>query len=718
MEILLRRRACITRRTLGIASYSAVYHFPNGVTVSAKDSTANGYNGSINGSAAATSSGAIDGAVSLNGTSQYVSSTYFQASSTQNTYEAWIKVPSTTTNVAVAIQDRGPGSGHSLTLALDGNLACGGSNCGTALGNVVNPVGKLMFGADSANIWIGVEASSAPSNDNKWHFIAGTFFATSGTAIATSDFNIYIDGAVTSTRTSGNTGSDTSPLTGLASTTFGYHPAWNSYFGGSIDEVRISKTVRPLPWISTEYNNEHSPSTFITAAAQESPPSFTQAAYRWFANVASTTVGAPLAAQNVTTTATLVTSSTFRLRMLARVSGSQADSGTQSFNLQYVDAGTGTCVAPSGGNPASYTNVATSTGLFQFLNNGVTDGSPLTATGTDPVDGSSTIVNETYDQSNPFSNSQGAIAAGADGKWDFALTNSGTKVGATYCFRAVPASGGVFSSYAVYPTVVIGDVAPTVGPVTLNGNNNISLTIATTTLIQATTSVSDGNGYTDIATTTAVIYRTSLGPNCTPDNNDCYVTSPCSLTSCYATTCNATCGANIWYYAQPTDANTPWSSDSWSAAVNASDASSATGTATSTGLELYSLLGIQVTSTIGYGTFSPGQTMASLTVPIAIANIGNVSLNTTLYGTNMTSGAYSVPVGNQHYATSVLAFASGTALLANPGTTVPLAIPKTTSSISASRTLDWGISIPVPQSSGNFTGVNTFISVENSLPWP
>jgi hypothetical protein len=110
--------------------------------------------------------------------------------------------------------------------------------------------------------------------------------------------------------------------------------------------------------------------------------------------------------------------------------------------------------------------------------------------------------------------------------------------------------------------------------------------------------------------------------------------------------------------------------------------------------------------------------MASLTVPIAIANIGNVSLNTTLYGTNMTSGAYSVPVENQHYATSVLAFASGTALLANPGTTVPLAIPKTTSSISASRTLDWGISIPVPQSSGNFTGVNTFISVENSLPWP
>jgi hypothetical protein len=101
-----------------------------------------------------------------------------------------------------------------------------------------------------------------------------------------------------------------------------------------------------------------------------------------------------------------------------------------------------------------------------------------------------------------------------------------------------------------------------------------------------------------------------------------------------------------------------------------------------------------------------------------VANIGNVSLNTTLYGTNMTSGAYSVSVGNQHYATSVLVFASGTALLANPGTTIALAIPKTTSTSPASKTLDWGISIPNPQASGNFTGVNTFIGVENSLPWP
>jgi hypothetical protein len=66
----------------------------------------------------------------------------------------------------------------------------------------------------------------------------------------------------------------------------------------------------------------------------------------------------------------------------------------------------------------------------------------------------------------------------------------------------------------------------------------------------------------------------------------------------------------------------------------------------------------------------------------------------------------------------VLPFASGTALLANPGTTVMLAIPKTTSTVAANKTLDWGLVVPNPQPSGNFTGVNTFIGVENSLPWP
>jgi hypothetical protein len=703
------------------ANYTAVWHMAsvNGSTTFAtKDSTVNANNGAIVGGATSTV-GQIDGAANFNGTSQDVTTPYFQSSSTAATYEAWVRVPSSTVNVDVILSDRGSGAGHSLTLALDGDLACGSTSCGSTLGSVPTSTGKAMFGDDSNGIWVGTGATAVNSYNNSWQFIVGTYFATSGATIAPSDFNVYVNGASVATATSGNTGADTSPLSGLASTTIGYHAAWAAYFTGAIDETRISKVVRPFAWISTEYNNQNSPSTFITVAAQENPPSFTQSAFRWFANIASSSVGSPLAAQNTTTTAQLVTSSTFRLRMLIRVAGSQVNSSSQSFNLQYVGAGTGSCASPSGGNPASYTNVSTSTGIFQYFDNaGVADGQALTPTSTDPVDGANTVVNEEYDEANPFVNSQAAIPATDDGKWDFSLTDSGAAVGQTYCFRAVTASGTALSSYAVYPTIVMGNVAPTVSAVTLNGNNNIILNIATTTLINATATVSDGNGYTDIATTSAVIFRTSSGTNCTANSNDCYIVPSCSLSSCFGTSCTATCGANVWYFAQPTDAGSPWAADSWSAAVNVSDASLATGTATSTSVDLLSLLGIQIAPSINYGSFNPGSSTASLSVPVTISSVGNVSLNVQLYGINMTSGANSIAVGNQHYATSALSFASGTALLANPGTTVALAIPKTTSTSPAIATLDWGISIPTPQQSGNFTGANTFIGVENSLPWP
>lgn len=703
-------------------NYSTVWHLPNGTTLSAKDSTINAKNGTIVNGATATT-GQIDGAANFaSSSSQNITTPYFQSSSTAATYEAWIKVPVSSTNVDVILNDRGVGgAGKSLTLALDGNLACGSTSCGATLGNIAAPTGKLMFGEDSNGIWIGKGASTVVSNDNNWHYVVGTYFATSGVAIAPNEFNVYVDGVAVANATSGNTGTDTSPLTGLGSTTIAFHSAWNAYFAGSIDEARISKVVRPFAWIVTEYNNQKNPSSFISFGAQENPPSFTLAGYRWFTNIASTSVGSPLAVQNATATVQLASSSAIRLRELIRVAGSQVDTGAQSFNLQYVDAGTGSCASPAGGTPAAYTNVSTSTGIFEYFDNGgLADGVLLVPTSTDPVDGTSTIVNQTYEESNPFSNTQGAIPAGQDGKWDLVLVDNGAQVGETYCFRTVTASGTAFASYAFYPQVVIGEVPPSVSQVTLNGNADVTLTVGTTTLIQATATVSDANGYPDIATTTAIIYRTSLGSSCTPNNNNCYQTPACTLSSCFATSCVATCSANILYFAEPTDSGTPWAGDSWSAAVKATDDENATSSfATSTTVSLLSLVGLQAASTISYGSLSAGQTMATLTIPTAIVSLGNVSLNITLYGANLTSGANAVSVGNEHYATSSISYGSGTALLANPGVTVNLAIPKTTSTANpASSTLYWGLSLPSLQPSGNYTGFNAFVGVRNALPWP
>ena len=446
--------------------------------------------------------------------------------------------------------------------------------------------------------------------------------------------------------------------------------------------------------------------------------SFTQAAYRWFANTDSASVGSPLVVQNTSTTRSSI-GVPFRLRMLVNVAGTALASSSGVFKLQFADQGTGSCAAPNG---SSYADVSTSTGFMRFYDNATpANGIALVATSTDPVDATNTIVNQTYVEGNTFSNTQAAIPVGQDGKWDFALIDNGAPGGATYCFRAIQSDGTTFASYSAYPMVIIGNSPPTVSNVTLNGGNPITLIEGTTTKIIATGTVTDANGSGDILGVTGAAYRTSSGSACTADNNDCYVGtgSNCSIGSCAGNSCSVECDYKIWFYAQPTDSGTPWSGDSWSAMIQGTDNSGATGTATSTGVPLLSLLAFETTSTINYGSFTQGQSMSTLTATSVIVSSGNAAMNVEVYGTNMTSGGFSIPVGQQHFATASLSYASGTTLLANPGSTIAINLAKPTSSPSGSKsTFFWGISIPSGQMATSYTGGNSFIGIEASLPWP
>ena len=42
-----------------------------------------------------------------------------------------------------------------------------------------------------------------------------------------------------------------------------------SYMIGTIDEVRISNSARSVAWITTEYNNQNSPSSFYSVGSPE-----------------------------------------------------------------------------------------------------------------------------------------------------------------------------------------------------------------------------------------------------------------------------------------------------------------------------------------------------------------------------------------------------------------------------------------------------------------
>jgi hypothetical protein len=43
-------------------------------------------------------------------------------------------------------------------------------------------------------------------------------------------------------------------------------------FNGSIDEIRVSSIARSSSWISTEYANQNSPSTFYTIGTEQTYP--------------------------------------------------------------------------------------------------------------------------------------------------------------------------------------------------------------------------------------------------------------------------------------------------------------------------------------------------------------------------------------------------------------------------------------------------------------
>ena len=78
---------------------------------------------------------------------------------------------------------------------------------------------------------------------------------------------IYIDGA--SRYAAGSSDSPTGALTGFAIGS-GIDTEWHK---GTLDEFRVATVERTSTWISTEYNNQNSPSTFYSLTAQETPPS-------------------------------------------------------------------------------------------------------------------------------------------------------------------------------------------------------------------------------------------------------------------------------------------------------------------------------------------------------------------------------------------------------------------------------------------------------------
>ena len=226
------------------SNFKGVWHFANGSTLTASDSTGNGNNGTLGNSPAPTA-GQIDGAAAFNGSSNYIS--YANSSSL----------------------NFGSGS-FTVSLWMSGNAAQGGGNYPAIIQKSVNDltavpssVGWMIWWDNSTSLYkvlisggAGSERTTftGVSNDGTWRQLAMTITPTQMllyvNGVALTPYNRIYSGATDTT----------------ATMNMGWWGTYSRYWHGVLDEVHISSGARSADWIATEYNNQSSPSTFYSIA--------------------------------------------------------------------------------------------------------------------------------------------------------------------------------------------------------------------------------------------------------------------------------------------------------------------------------------------------------------------------------------------------------------------------------------------------------------------
>ena len=267
------------------------------------------------------------------------------------------------------------------------------------------------------------------------------------------------------------------------------------------------------------------------------------------------------------------------------------------------------------------------------------------------------------------------------------------------------------------PIVEVGNVAPTVSAVNIT-SGTITLTENTTTTVTCEASTTDQNGWADIATATAIIFREGAGTGCSEDDNNCYYVSStaaaCDFLGTTTNTRTVSCSAHLWFHADPTDASSSWSGETWWCQVRAIDIEDAFSTATdTTPSELGTQYALIVDSPINYGTLSPGA--SSTATSTKATTTGNSAIDLNLYGVDMASGTtYTIPVGNQEYASSSFTHSGGTSidLAVTPGINYNLELGKPTSHPSTSSDdIYWSLYVDTAQETGIYDGTNTISAV-------
>lgn len=214
------------------SNYQLVYHVAdNAANATVADST-----GQLNGANQANTStkhvsGEIAGALTFNGSSDYIQASTSKAPPDQVTLEIWYNPNST-----AACRPFGLGGAE---MRLELYSTAGGA------------IRFYRTWTGTSPVWLSGNSNLTPTSS--WTSVALTYDDSStGNAPA-----LYINGVSQPFGSASPTGS---PNDSLAAWRIGQANS-QDFCDGLLDETRVSNVVRPPDWIKTEYNNQSSPNT-------------------------------------------------------------------------------------------------------------------------------------------------------------------------------------------------------------------------------------------------------------------------------------------------------------------------------------------------------------------------------------------------------------------------------------------------------------------------
>lgn len=274
----------------------------------------------------------------------------------------------------------------------------------------------------------------------------------------------------------------------------------------------------------------------------------------------------------------------------------------------------------------------------------------------------------------------------------------------------------------------IANTSPAVSNITLNDGEDIVLNSGTTKRVIVTGTISDRNSCqgNELNEVTASLYRSSVGyEDCNEtteeDPNNCYPSIECDLIlgeSCINEsdmTLQYQCEFDVIYHADPTDGSTIYSDEDWKASIYVEDENGALDRKeVSVGVEVLSLVGIQATPLIGYGTLNVGDIVDPVSKQVIVRSYSNVGLDAVLYGTGLIkSPDYQIPVDFQRYAFSMVPYSDATPLSTNLRR-IEFDVLKPIDG-STAKSLYWGIRIPDDLPSGDYYGENYLIGIKGDI---